>query len=105
MLFEPAEIDAVFRMGDLMQIGTISASQARQALSSIVGSLFHDVGAVVTSCLTSTILFSNRSNWSTSLSYHKVNTQAQYDMAQKMQFDSDRVDLKTFRAKADELFG
>ncbi|CAD7957154.1 unnamed protein product [Amoebophrya sp. A120] len=36
MLFEDAEIEAVFRMADLMQVGTITASQCRQALCSIV---------------------------------------------------------------------
>lgn len=36
MLFEDSEIEAVFRMADLMQVGSITVDQAKQALGSLV---------------------------------------------------------------------
>jgi hypothetical protein len=36
MLFDDQEIDAVFRMADLMQVGSVTAKQAKQALQSMV---------------------------------------------------------------------
>eukprot|EP00391_Amoebophrya_sp_Ameob2_P005785 CAMPEP_0178991688 /NCGR_PEP_ID=MMETSP0795-20121207/5673_1 /TAXON_ID=88552 /ORGANISM="Amoebophrya sp., Strain Ameob2" /LENGTH=128 /DNA_ID=CAMNT_0020683437 /DNA_START=179 /DNA_END=565 /DNA_ORIENTATION=+ len=68
LLFDDSEIEAVFRMADLMQTGTISASQCRQALCSI------------------------------------VNTESQYEMAQKLEFSDERVDLATFKSKVKQLF-
>jgi len=68
MLFEPAEIEAVFRMADLMQVGSISVTQAKQALASL------------------------------------VNTDAQFNMVQGLEFPSERVDLPTFKEKVTQLF-
>ncbi|CAD7932524.1 unnamed protein product [Amoebophrya sp. A25] len=49
MLFEEDEIEAVFRMADLMQVGTITVSQCRQALCSIVNTQAqHDLASQLT---------------------------------------------------------
>ena len=36
VLFSDAEVDAVFKMSDLMQVGTITPDQAKKAMGSMV---------------------------------------------------------------------